>query len=136
MKSIYSFILMLVAIIVAAFTVVPSASAADIDFRQSVTSVAGTVTHTFTNTDNIAFSAFELDDVIVGTAANATNTIAVAYIVGTGANAITNTATSVAGNTNRKIAVTNAPVFLVGDRVVLTLQDTNTTVHRLIGRKR
>lgn len=111
--------------------------AEDIDYRVAVTSVAGSASFTFTNNIAGTESAFVLDNVLNGAATSATNTFTVGYVIGAPfAYAITNTATTVAGTTNRRIAITNAPTFFINDKLVFTSSDTNTFIYRPVIRRR
>lgn len=113
------------------------AQAEDIDYRVAVTSVAGSASFTFTNNIAGTESAFVLDNVLNGAATSATNTFTVGYVIGAPfAYAITNTATTVAGTTNRRIAITNAPTFFINDKLVFTSSDTNTFIYRPVIRRR
>lgn len=123
--------------LVALTSFAPAAQAEDIDFRVAVTSTAGSASYTFTNNFAGTESAFVLDNVLNGAATSATNTFTVSYVIGANAAyAITNTATTVAGTTNRRIAITNAPTFFLNDKLVFTSTDTNTFILRPVLRRR
>lgn len=136
MKKLFVVSMILAAAAMVVFNPVQTAKAADQDFRVAVTSVAGTVTHTFTNAPDATVSSFDLDAIAIGAAANTGSTFTVTDKLGTSAT-MTNVSTTQLGTANRLLTLTNRPPKnFIGDQVVITSSDTNTFVYRIYGRMR
>lgn len=110
-----------------------SASAQDITYeRATITNVAGSVTFTFTNTENRAFGTFLVDSIVLGATPNSTNAFAVDFLLGSTwlSNACTQTGTAPLLN------LTNRPALFIGDKLKLrSVNDTNTFSSKLNYRK-
>lgn len=108
------------------------ARAADVDYRASVTSVAATVTHTFTNDADATASAFLVDSVMPQATTSTSTTFTAFHVVGT----VTNLAIGKTGTASRVITTTTFPPFFIGDKLVMTSSDTNTFTIKINARRR
>jgi len=129
MNKTYSLLAMLIIVLLVCVAIIPVL--ADYPFRETVTSTAGSATYTYdAGVNNGAYSAFQVQAIILGGEASTTTTVSM--VSGTLTNSIGSKVIA-AGDGNFIVASSNLYWGFLDDKLLITSGDTNTFSLYIIG---